>query len=98
MLRRLGFLWGLFLALVVVATQAFAVSHAAEHGFEDHDHGEVACEIDGLASKKDLAVPASPAAHLFPPPMWRTASPARAFGQVFVRCNWPPPARAPPRS
>ncbi|MEL6661919.1 MAG: hypothetical protein AAFR33_02870 [Pseudomonadota bacterium] len=96
MLRRLPLLYVLLLAAAFAALQAFGLAHAAEHAFEDHDHGGVVCELDAVASEDDelLAPPALAGA---PEPFSVASAPLRVASDDRSRYSiWPPPARGPP--
>ncbi|MCI4643708.1 MAG: hypothetical protein MRY64_02875 [Hyphomonadaceae bacterium] len=81
---------------LIVWAQAGTLAHAAEHGFEEHDHDGIVCALDALAIHQDQILPPEPVQLDLPPqttflPLALPETPA---------WNWPlqraPPARAPP--
>ncbi|KCZ59308.1 MULTISPECIES: hypothetical protein [Hyphomonas] len=78
------------LAALFVFVQAHALSHAAEHGDEPHDHYGAACELSVIATDQIL-LPAAPSEPFVLPPAPGATEPC------ISAANWTrPPGRAPP--
>ena len=74
-----------------VWSQAGALGHAAEHGFENHEHEGIVCQLDAVLIQHQAILPDPPV--LVPPRPGLENSAHISAGPGEGR---PPPARAPP--
>ena len=71
--------------------QTSALTHAAEHGFDDHEHHGIPCQLDVLVHEDYVILPDPPV--LDPPVASRIE---RAAPPAMISDCAPPPGQAPP--
>lgn len=76
--------------------QASALAHAAEHGFDNHEHHGIPCQLDALAHEDHVILPDPPVFDLPVASRIEQAAPAAMTSDCVPPPGQAPPARAPP--